>query len=66
LPLSFETSLELELSHIGFLTGPSLRALIIDTIGWRWIFSDYTHRPGLRLLCRAGAERASAAAVKVD
>jgi EmrB/QacA subfamily drug resistance transporter len=24
--------------HIGFLTGPTLGGLLIDTIGWRWIF----------------------------
>jgi EmrB/QacA subfamily drug resistance transporter len=25
--------------HIGFLTGPTLGGFMIDTIGWRWIFS---------------------------
>jgi EmrB/QacA subfamily drug resistance transporter len=24
--------------HIGFLTGPTVGGLLIDTIGWRWIF----------------------------
>jgi EmrB/QacA subfamily drug resistance transporter len=24
--------------HIGFLTGPTLGGLLIDTVGWRWIF----------------------------
>ena len=25
--------------HVGFLSGPTLGGFIIDTIGWRWIFS---------------------------
>jgi EmrB/QacA subfamily drug resistance transporter len=25
--------------HVGFLTGPTLGGFMIDTIGWRWIFS---------------------------
>jgi EmrB/QacA subfamily drug resistance transporter len=24
--------------HVGFLTGPTLGGILIDTIGWRWIF----------------------------
>jgi EmrB/QacA subfamily drug resistance transporter len=25
--------------HVGFLTGPTLGGFMIDTVGWRWIFS---------------------------
>jgi EmrB/QacA subfamily drug resistance transporter len=25
--------------HVGFLTGPTLGGFMVDTIGWRWIFS---------------------------
>ena len=24
--------------HVGFLTGPTLGGVLIDTVGWRWIF----------------------------
>jgi MFS family permease len=55
--------------HVGYLAGPTLGGLIIDTIGWRWIF--FATMP-IGLGCAYFAARVlkerekSAAAVKVD
>ena len=55
--------------HVGYFAGPTLGGLIIDTIGWRWIF--FATMP-IGLGCAYFAARVlkerekSAAAVKVD